>query len=124
MAILIITQRLCIHVNGRYKKTVFQFFDYVTKTQKSSEARFHLHPDFKFELTSRNHYSLRDYSNNSVMLVDILHGNARIEKTTWHPEFGVSIPNECLIVELINGKSNVFVLYSEYKLDAYIIPYR
>lgn len=91
----------------KIQENSISIFDYVTKTQKSSEARFHLHPDFKFELTSRNHYSLRDYSNNSVMLVDILHGNARIEKTTWHPEFGVSIPNECLIVELINGKSNV-----------------
>jgi hypothetical protein len=32
-------------------------------------------------------------------------GSARIERTTWHPHFGESVPNFCLVVRMKDGRA-------------------
>jgi hypothetical protein len=34
-------------------------------------------------------------------------GSAHLEPATWHPRFGVSIPNTCLVVALEDGQAKV-----------------
>ena len=63
---------------------------------RSAVAYFHLHPDVSiasgphgFELTLRN---------GRRCTVAIRGGSAAIEPSTWHPEFGLSVPNKRLAV--------------------------
>jgi hypothetical protein len=33
----------------------------------------------------------------------------RVEDSTWHPEFGLSIPNLCLVLPLVAGRAKLSV---------------
>ena len=77
-------------------------------TDAQAEGRFHLHPLV----------SVKSISNNCVLLT--LPGGEqlrlqcegdppRLEDTTWHPEFGVSIPNQCLVLPLVSGRGSLSV---------------
>lgn len=69
---------------------------------KSAEAMFHLHPDVTVKLLgdSRASLSLPDGTHVKVSCS----GTLAIEKTTWHPKFGVSIPNEKLVATYTDKK--------------------
>jgi uncharacterized heparinase superfamily protein len=72
-------------------------------------ARFHLHPDLRVVVSSE------DSKIGTIHLPDgqQLSWNAplatrvRIEPSTWHPRFGESVTNQCLVLELLSGKSEL-----------------
>lgn len=77
-------------------------------TNAQAEARFHLHPLV----------SIKSMTSDCVVLV--LPGGGqlrlqctgdplRLENSTWHPEFGVSIPNHCLVLPLEAGRASLSV---------------
>jgi uncharacterized heparinase superfamily protein len=68
-----------------------------------AEARFHLHPAIVVEQESLN----ADERTVTLLLptqqrvsVWIRKGRARLEPSTFHPRFGQTIPNVCLVIEL------------------------
>jgi uncharacterized heparinase superfamily protein len=69
-----------------------------------AEARFHLHPDVRAEQTGpgEGHLVL---SNDKRAIWRTKGGQVRIEASTWHPEFGISTPNACIVLPLENGAS-------------------
>ncbi|MCW8276808.1 alginate lyase family protein [Pseudomonas sp. PCH199] len=76
-----------------------QISDIVTGTFEKSIARFHIHPDATVTKNDRN--LMITLASGDVVSVSIL-GAARITiaDTTWHPEFGKSVPNQCIVAEL------------------------
>ena len=90
----------------------FLIEDYVSETTKDAEARFHFHPDVQvFNDDNRSSGTIKLLDGSSVEW-NIIEGRVRLEPSTWHPKFGVSIPNICLVVKLINGLSKINFRYS------------
>ena len=90
----------------------FLIQDHIDETTENAEARFHFHPDvqvFKDDNTSSGTIKLLD---GSIVEWKIIEGAVRLEPSTWHPRFGASIPNICLVVKLIKGVSKINFLYS------------
>ncbi len=79
----------------------------------TAEARFHFHPDVTLGCGD-------DPARGTVRLLEgrVLHwqaeaGAARIEAATWHPRFGVSLPNVCLVVRLVGGESRFLLSWGD-----------
>lgn len=75
--------------------------DALTGSFTRAEARFHLHPSVLLQgdagpPADRLSLLLED---GSIVAVTVDGGSLRREATTWHPEFGASEPNACLVVE-------------------------
>lgn len=77
-------------------------------TNAQAEGRFHLHPLV----------SVKSMTSDCVMLA--LPGGQqlrlqcdgdplRLEDSTWHPEFGVSVPNRCIVLPLAAGNASLSV---------------
>ncbi len=73
---------------------------------KSAHARFHFHPRIEVALGEPQAGSLRVNDRRTLSYI-VSQGRARLEDSTYHPEFGCSIPNKCLVVELEQGESVV-----------------
>ncbi len=69
-----------------------------------AEARFHLHPDVRAEQIGPGDGHLVLF-NGKRAIWRASGGPVRIEASTWHPEFGISTPNACLVLPLENGAS-------------------
>ena len=68
--------------------------DEITGVFKSAIARFYLHPDLTVE---------RDcvvLPSGRKIRVNCEGGDIRWVQSTWHPEFGKSVPNQCLEIEM------------------------
>jgi uncharacterized heparinase superfamily protein len=66
-----------------------------------AEARFHVHPALRVEAAAdapRGRVSLRLPEGRAVH-VTVEGGALRIDSSTWHPEFGLSVPNVCVVAE-------------------------
>ena len=67
-------------------------------SSSEAEARYHLHPEaeiFKDGLLILPGGQKARWQSEG--------GAVRVEQSSWHPEFGVSRPNQCLVVPLKNG---------------------
>jgi len=91
--------------------------DQVSGAFKRAEARFHVHPAVEVgEETPDSGNGVR-----SVLLrlpqaqtvrLEFEGGLVKREPTTWHPEFGVSVPNTCLVNELRGAIGRLRVTWS------------
>lgn len=80
----------------------FRVIDRVSARQSSAFARFHLHPDVA--LTQYNETGGKlVFNDGRRVLWRAKSGPAQIEQTTWHPEFGKSVANTCLVLPLTDG---------------------
>lgn len=74
-----------------------------------AEAHYHLHPDIKISaLTDKG--ALLELPEGQRFEVICVGGNLRLEPSSWHPEFGVSIPNKCLILPLVGGYARLTLI--------------
>lgn len=81
--------------------------DHVSKDARA-EARYHLHPAIEVTAVTGNEAMLALPGGQRFKL-DCEGGALRVEPATWHPEFGVSIPNGCLVVPLAEGRGSLSV---------------
>ena len=72
-----------------------------------AEARFHLHPQIK--LLSSGELVL---PSGQMVIWEHEGGEAYFEQSTWHPEFGSSLQNQCLLVHLKNGYAALTIKWS------------
>ena len=72
-----------------------------------AQARYHLHPDWHTELND-NELRCSDAAGNRVAFL-VVKGRASIEGSTYHPEFGLSIPNKVLVVDFESAEAEVIV---------------
>lgn len=89
----------CIELN----ETTLVISDFVT-VGLPAEARYHIHPDVLIHSISTQKVVLSLPSGQCFNL-ESDSGNFRIESSTWHPEFGKSIPNFCLVLPIISNRA-------------------
>ncbi len=77
----------------------------------SAEARFHFHPDTSVDLVGNAGSAVLETT--EVLRWNVKQGTAHLEPATWHPEFGVSRPTQCLVVSLFDGTSDVHFHWNE-----------
>ncbi|WP_422138281.1 heparinase II/III family protein [Endozoicomonas sp. ALC020] len=87
----------------------FSIKDRITGKFQKAEARFHLHPDIR--CAEREECLVLTLPGGHEVLVNNQSSKRRIEQTSWHPEFGLSIPNLCLIFEFVNSECVVKLDY-------------
>lgn len=73
-------------------------------TNAQANARFHLHPLVSITSLTRDSVLLA-LPGGGQMRLKCDGGPLRLEDSTWHPEFGVSIPNHCLVLPLVAGRA-------------------
>ncbi|SDM92325.1 Uncharacterized conserved protein, heparinase superfamily [Geoalkalibacter ferrihydriticus] len=69
-----------------------------------AQARLHLHPDVQAELVNDDGWRLSLADVHGVAVRVIGAETLRVEQTTWHPAFGVAVPNQCLVAEIGTGE--------------------
>ena len=74
-----------------------------------AEARYHLHPDIKFETTQDGTWT---FVFPGGQILHWIAPNARVESTSWHPRFGESHPTTCLVVPLRDGRAEMILSWS------------
>ena len=67
--------------------------DSLDGSYRSAKSFFHFHPDLS--VTMKN-YKLKVEGEDFLLFGDLNSFNSRICETSWHPEFGISIPNKTL----------------------------
>ena len=82
--------------------------DEVTGVFDRAEIRFHLHPDILVLEAGVCNVSLK-LSGGMLVEVFIEGGKLFVEETTWHPYFGISMPNKCLIAEMTRPKIRTLI---------------
>ena len=87
----------------------FSIEDYVGETSQSAEARFHFHPDVRVVHEPVNGSFVASLFDSTVAILFVERGDATLEGSTWHPEFGVSIENTCLVISLVDRASKLRV---------------
>jgi uncharacterized heparinase superfamily protein len=68
-----------------------------------AQARFHFHPDIEAALCGPREGRLR--GRNLDASFHIFQGRPSLEDSTYHPEFGRSVRNQCLVLELDRSES-------------------
>ena len=71
----------------------------------AAEARYHLHPDARVELTGTG--AIVALPGGRRCTLRATGGPLRLEPTSWHPEFGRSIANLCLVLPLAEGRARL-----------------
>lgn len=72
-----------------------------------AEAVFHFHPDLSPSIDREERSGALSSDEGVVLRWWVRRGEARIEPSAWHPEFGVSLPTRRLVVTLSQGESLV-----------------
>lgn len=78
-----------------------RIIDTVEPPSSPAQARFHLHP------MARLQEGLIRLPGGHLIRWAIERGQARWEASSYHPAFGCSEPNQCLVVELVDGASDI-----------------
>lgn len=103
------------HLSGRprhrrtwtLKREQLHVQDEIASTARhAATALFHFHPDWDLQMTSSTHGRLAHAQGGSLE-IEIVKGKPSVVRSTYHPEFGVSLRNECLAVELESACSHV-----------------
>lgn len=78
--------------------------DSVSVSALPGEARFHLHPDIQVEQAGpgAGTLTMRD---GRVLFWNTQGYPADVKAASWHPEFGISQPNSCIVVPLRKGRA-------------------
>jgi len=101
------------HRNWEMSKGELIIEDLVEGRHDLAEARFHFHPDVEVVLSENEKAGTVLLPNGTEMTWRAEQGEARLESSTWHPRFGVSVPNRCLTIKLLDGKSQLRLAWPE-----------
>jgi uncharacterized heparinase superfamily protein len=70
--------------------------DTVEGSFKTAQARFYIHPDCRLQ-GDEGRFGI-DLPDGRHVDIALKGGRAAVAPATWHPEFGLSLPNQCLVV--------------------------
>jgi uncharacterized heparinase superfamily protein len=68
--------------------------DTITGDFQNARTRFHFHPDFELQTSADGFVTAISEGRQLKITVD--GATASLKPTTWHPEFGLALPNQCL----------------------------
>lgn len=81
--------------------------DLVEGPHQCAEARFHFHPLVQLQMGSNQTGGTATLPDGRVLTWRQDKGQARLEASTWDPRFGHVESNMCLVVNLLDGYSNI-----------------
>ena len=91
----------------RFQEESLAVCDRIDGVHSGAEAMFHIHPSLSPTLTEDGRTGVLRSADEVVLRWNVKKGRPRIEPSTWHPEFGVSVPNWKIAVALSNCESLV-----------------
>ena len=92
------------HRNWHFKRKLLQVVDQLDGDFSGAKAYFHIHPDVKIEeSTDKQCYILTLASGEQAKVQFGGVEASELKASTWHPEFGKSIENYCLVVKFSSG---------------------
>lgn len=86
--------------------------DEITGAFEKAEVRFHLHPDIEIVKNDETGVLLRA-ANGEKVTVSFDNGDVRIEQDSWHPYFGLSIPNICLVSTMFGSHNRTIIKWKD-----------
>ena len=89
--------------------------DRITGGFETAEARFHLHPSVRvasMDGSDCTRIVILHLAGGQRVSFDVEAGTLRTEETTWHPEFGRSVPALCLVVRLAGALSRIHMKWN------------
>jgi uncharacterized heparinase superfamily protein len=86
--------------------------DEISGPFKRAQAYFHLHPDIEADLTRPNVAELSLASGPRVTVAFEGAASVVVRESSWHPRFGVSVPNRCIVATLANSRLGTSVTWS------------
>lgn len=81
--------------------------DTVSGSFNTAQARYHIHPAWHAELNGNQLICVNGEGDRVV--IDVVKGKASLDDSTYHPEFGLSIPNKVLLVDFISASTEVLI---------------
>ena len=81
--------------------------DFIEGSYGTAEVRFHFHPALQIHIHHNHKKGTALLPNGTVVSWHTNNGNAHLEPSTWHPRFGSTIPNTCLVIKLVKGSSKL-----------------
>lgn len=96
--------RVTHHRRWRLTEAGLEVEDTLQGSCDHAEARFHFHPSLEVTLRDGRGGSI-GLANGRTLNWSTKTGTARVESSTWHPCFGKSAPNCCLVVRLEQGRA-------------------
>jgi uncharacterized heparinase superfamily protein len=86
--------------------------DHVVEKTEEAEARFHFHPDVQVRHDGNKNSGTIQLLDGKSIVWTVIEGAGNLVESTWHPRFGISIPNICLVIKLYKGVSKINFRYS------------
>lgn len=86
--------------------------DWVEGSHAKAEAAFHFHPGLTPSIADDGRSGSLTGGATEIMRWRLDRGAARLEPSTWHPEFGLSLPTHRLMVRLEDGESAIAFSWS------------
>lgn len=77
--------------------------DTISGVFKYADARFHLHPDIEARRGVDGGFSLRAHGRELAILSFEYAQSVQLSAGTWHPRFGVTVPNSCIVVRFVGA---------------------
>jgi uncharacterized heparinase superfamily protein len=93
----------CIH-ERRWKvgMRVIEVSDFLHGRWKHAEGYLHLHPDVRVNMMSSS--SAVIHINSLPITIELFGGELSTEPSTWHPQFGVVLPNQKIVYRFLDSK--------------------
>lgn len=95
------------HRVWRVQGDSFVIEDTVEGPHHAAKARFHLHPDAKIFIYTGGSSGKIELLDGGGVLWRATQGAVVLEDSTWHPRFGETIPNKCLVLAAVAGKTRL-----------------
>lgn len=92
--------------------------DRVEGQHQTAEARFHFHPGLQVQMDANAASGSATLPDGTTLTWHLDLGQARLEPSSWHPRFGESWPNVCLIVGLVSGASSLRFCWASSKASS------
>lgn len=86
--------------------------DQLTGRFDLAEACFHLHPDVDVDILADNRCHISFAAGRAIAVHFAKADKVLLESTTWHPAFGVSAPNNCLVAQFTSSELVTQILWS------------
>ncbi len=78
----------------------FTVTDHIEGEFRQARAMFHLHPNVRAACLEEGGGAVLSLAGDREIRITVAGGECRLVETTWHPEFGVSLPSTGLLVRL------------------------
>jgi len=76
-----------------------------------AKARFYFHPEIRVLKIGYNRFIATLVNGQEINIFCFGADVVALENTTWHPEFGVSLSNQCLVVEMSDNELTTKIIW-------------